>query len=175
MCGECAPNTAVSHKIAAAKNWKKHIPLRQGQVTLSSVIQRAEQKKWYTLGNWLQVFHEIRAAKTCKQCWLNKADGGMLMERIALDTAACQRIVKCASSFWSMAKCFSKFAYSTANFAVANADKQNAFSGNIKISTKHRHLLFFVIWGSFSEAAAPDRHGAPIHTNSRSTAPAAAY
>ena len=44
MCGECAPNTAVSHKIAAAKKWKKHIPLRQGQVTLSSVIQRAEQK-----------------------------------------------------------------------------------------------------------------------------------
>ena len=42
MCGECAPNTAVSHKIAAAKHWEKHIPLRQDQVTLSSVIQSAE-------------------------------------------------------------------------------------------------------------------------------------
>ena len=68
MCGEFAPNTAVSHKIAAAKNWKKHIPLRQGQVRLSSVIQSAEHKKWYTLGNWLQVFHEICTAKTNKKC-----------------------------------------------------------------------------------------------------------
>ena len=42
VCDECAPNTAVSHKIAAAKHWEKHIPLRQDQVTLSSVIQSAE-------------------------------------------------------------------------------------------------------------------------------------
>ena len=68
MCVECAPNTAVSHKIAAAKNWKKHIPSRQGQVTLSSVIQSAELKNWYTLGNWLHVFHEICIAKTYKKC-----------------------------------------------------------------------------------------------------------
>ena len=73
MCGECAPNRAVSHKIAAAKNWKTHIPLRQDQVTLSSVIQSAELKNWYTLGNWLQVFHEIRTAKTYKKYCLNKA------------------------------------------------------------------------------------------------------
>ena len=66
----------------------------------------------------------------------------MLMESIALDAAACQKCVESASSFGSMATCFSKLAYSTANFAVANADKQNLLSGNIKISRKHRHLLF---------------------------------
>ena len=68
MWGECAPNTGVSHKIAVAKNLKKPISLRQDQVTLSSVIQSAELKNWYTLGDWLQVFHEIRIAKTLKTC-----------------------------------------------------------------------------------------------------------
>ena len=60
------------------------------------------------------------------------------MESIALDTAACQKCVESASSFGSMATCFSKLAYSTANFAVANADKQNVLSGYMKISRKHR-------------------------------------
>ena len=68
MCGECAPNTAVSHKIAAAENCKKQIYLRQDQVTLSSVIQSAELKSWYTLSNRLQVFHEVHTAKTYKKC-----------------------------------------------------------------------------------------------------------
>ena len=74
MCGECAPNRAVSHKIAVAENWNNKISPRQDQVTLSSVIQSAEQKKWYTLGNWLQVFHEIRIAKTYEKRCLNKAE-----------------------------------------------------------------------------------------------------
>ena len=64
MCDKCAPNTEVSHKIAVAKHLKKQISPRKDQVTLSSVIQSAELKNWYTLGNWLQVFHEIRIAKT---------------------------------------------------------------------------------------------------------------
>ena len=62
------------------------------------------------------------------------------MESIALDTAACQKCVESASSFGSMTTCFSKLAYSTANFAVANADKQNVRSGNIKVSKKHQQL-----------------------------------
>ena len=85
MRGERAPNTAVSHKIAIAKNWKKQISLRQDQVTLSSVIQSAEHKNWYTLGNWLQVFHEIHTVKTYKKCWLNKAEA--VSQRKALPSA----------------------------------------------------------------------------------------
>ena len=73
---------------------------------------------------------------------VEQSRGGILMESIALDTAACQKCLESASSFGSMTTCFSKLAYSTANFAVANADKQNLFSGDIKISRKHRHLLF---------------------------------
>ena len=74
MCDECAPNTGVSHKIAVAKNLKKQISLRQDQVTLSSVVQSAELKKWYTLGNWLHAFHEIGIAKAYKNCCLNKTE-----------------------------------------------------------------------------------------------------
>ena len=65
------------------------------------------------------------------------------MESIALDTAACQKCLESASSFGSMTTCFSKLAYSTANFAIANAEKQNLLSGNIKISRKLRHLSNF--------------------------------
>ena len=36
MCGECAPNTAVSHKIAAANNWKNIFP--QGRAKSHSVL-----------------------------------------------------------------------------------------------------------------------------------------
>ena len=46
----------------------------QGQAALSSVIQSAELKNWYTLGNWLQVFHEIRITKTYEKRCLNKAE-----------------------------------------------------------------------------------------------------
>ena len=74
MCGECAPNRAVSHKIEVSPNWKNKIPLRQDQVALSSVVQNAQLKNWYTLGNWLQVFHEIRTAKTHQKSCLNKAE-----------------------------------------------------------------------------------------------------
>ena len=55
MYGECAPNTAVSHKIAAANNWKKHIPPRQDQVTLSSVIQHSVNLKIGTESSILPV------------------------------------------------------------------------------------------------------------------------
>ena len=74
MCGECAPNRAVSHKIEVAQNWKNKISLRQDQVALSSVVQSAQLKHWYTLSNWLQVFHEIRIAKTYEKRCLNKAE-----------------------------------------------------------------------------------------------------
>ena len=74
MCGECAPNRVVSHKIEVAQNWKNEISLRQDQVALSSVVQSAQLKHWYTLGNWLQVFHEIRIAKTYGKRCLNKAE-----------------------------------------------------------------------------------------------------
>ena len=74
MCGECVPNRAVSHKIEVAQNWKNKISLRQDQVALSSVVQSAQLKNWYTLNNWLQVFHKIRIAKTYKKRCLNKAE-----------------------------------------------------------------------------------------------------
>ena len=74
MCVECAPNRAVSHKIEVAQNWKNKISLRQDQVALSSVVQSAQLKNWYTLGNWLHVFHEIRIAKTYEKSCLNKAE-----------------------------------------------------------------------------------------------------
>ena len=74
MCVECAPNRAVSHKIEVAQNWKNEISLRQDQVALSSVVQSAQLKNWYTLGNWLQVFHEIRTAKTHQKSCLSKAE-----------------------------------------------------------------------------------------------------
>ena len=70
----CAPNRGVSHKIEVAQNWKNEISLRQDQVALSSVVQSAQLKNWYTLGNWLQVFHEIRIAKTYEKRCLNKAE-----------------------------------------------------------------------------------------------------
>ena len=99
MCGECAPNTAVSHKIAIAKNWKKLISPRQDQVTFSSVIQSAEHRNWYTLGNWLHVFHEIRTANTYKKILIEQSQVGILIESIALNTAAGQKCVRSASSF----------------------------------------------------------------------------
>ena len=68
MCEECAPSRAVPHRIANVKNWKNKISSRQDKVTLSSVIQSAELKNWYTLGDWLQVVHEIRTAQTCNKC-----------------------------------------------------------------------------------------------------------
>ena len=72
--------------------------LRQDQVTLSSVIQSAELKNWYTLGNWLQVFHEIRIAKTnIQKMVIDQSRGGILMESITLDTAAGQKCVESAS------------------------------------------------------------------------------
>ena len=66
MCGECAPNRAVSHKMAIAKHRKHNIFPRQDQDALSAVVQRTELKAWYTLGNWLQVSHEIRIKKLTK-------------------------------------------------------------------------------------------------------------
>ena len=74
MCGECALNRAVSHKIEVAQNWTNKISLEQDQVALSSVVQSAQLKNWYALGNWLQVFHEIRTAITYRKCCLNKAE-----------------------------------------------------------------------------------------------------
>ena len=67
MCGEYALNRAVSHKIEVAQNWKNEISLRQNQVALSSVVQSAQLKNWYTLGNWLQVFHESALRKHTKK------------------------------------------------------------------------------------------------------------
>ena len=99
MCGECAPNRAVSHKIEVAQNWKNEISLRQDQVTLSFVIQSAELKNWYTLGNWLQAFHKIRTAKNIQQILIEQSRGAILMESIALGTAAGQKCVDSASSF----------------------------------------------------------------------------
>ena len=124
MCVECAPNRAVSHKIEVAQHWKHKICLRQDQVALSSVVQSAQLKKWYTLGNWLQVFHGIHIAKTYEKKLFEPSRGGMLMESIALDTAACPKCVENASSFGSVCSCFSKLAHGTAKFAVTNAVKQ---------------------------------------------------
>ena len=63
---------------------------------------------------------------------IEQSRGGIPKESIALGTAAGQKYVESASSFWSLGSCFSKLAYSTDNFAVANADKQNVRSGNIE-------------------------------------------
>ena len=99
MCGECAPNRAVSHKIAVVKKWENKISPRQDQVTLSSVIQSAELKNWYTLGNWLPIFHEIGIAKTYRKMLIEQSRGGIPKESIALGTAAGQKYVESASSF----------------------------------------------------------------------------
>ena len=53
MCGECASITAVSQKMVSTRNRKNHNSSRQDEVALSSVIQSAELKKWYTLGDLL--------------------------------------------------------------------------------------------------------------------------
>ena len=71
---------------------------------------------------------------------IEQSRGGILMESIALDTAAGQKYVESASSFGRLGSCFSKLAYSTANFAVAKANKQSVLSGNIKISRNHRNI-----------------------------------
>ena len=46
MCGDCAPNTAVSHKMINTRNWNNHDSSRQDQVALRSVIHSAELKKY---------------------------------------------------------------------------------------------------------------------------------
>ena len=81
--------------------------------------------------------------------------GGILMESIALDTAACQTCVDRASSFWRLGSCFSKLGNSTANFAVANADKQNVLSANIKSSRKQQHLSDLCNLTEFLEGGCP--------------------
>ena len=59
MCGKCAPITAVSHKMVSTRNRKNHNSSRQDEVALISVIQSAELKKLYTLGDLLQKILEF--------------------------------------------------------------------------------------------------------------------
>ena len=51
---------------------KNHNSSRQDEIALSSVIQSAELKKWYILGDLLQKILEFRTAKIYKYAGLKK-------------------------------------------------------------------------------------------------------